>query len=57
MSAPATAANSGSARSLWIGVGLLFGLMALAWVVLFTLAAKNPVESVPLEHSNSAEPG
>jgi len=39
-----------SSRSLWIGVGLVFGLMALAWSVLFTLASDNPVESVPLEH-------
>ncbi len=43
-----------SAKSLWIGVGLLFGLMAVAWTVLFTVASKNPVESVPIEHR--AEP-
>jgi hypothetical protein len=39
-----------SSKSLWIAVGLLFGLMAVAWFVLFSLAADNPVESVPLEH-------
>lgn len=39
-----------SSKSLWIAVGLLFGLMAVAWFILFSLAADNPVESVPLEH-------
>ncbi len=39
-----------SSKSLWIAVGLLFGLMGVAWFVLFTLAADNPVETVPLEH-------
>ena len=39
-----------SARSLWIGVGLLFGLLAIAWGVLFTVASRNPVDTVPLEH-------
>ncbi len=42
--------KSGSARSLWIGVGLLFGLMVLAWAALFNLAVRHPVASVPLEH-------
>ena len=46
-----------SAKSLWIGVGLLFGLLAVAWTVLFTVASKNPVESVPLEHASPAKPG
>ena len=35
--------------SLWVGVGLLFGLMFTAWAVLLNLAAKNPTASVPLE--------
>ena len=39
-----------SSKSLWVAVGLLFGLMAIAWFFLFSLAADNPVESVPLEH-------
>lgn len=38
------------AWSLWLAVGGLFGAMAIAWFVLFSLAADNPVESVPLEH-------
>ncbi len=50
MSAAEEKEEAGSAKSLWIGVGLLFGLMAVAWAVLFTVASKNPVESVPLEH-------
>ncbi len=43
-------AKKNSTRSLWIGVGLVFGLMALAWSILFTVAADNPVATVPLEH-------
>jgi hypothetical protein len=39
-----------SSRSLWIGVGLLFGLLAVAWAALFTAASRNPVQTVPLEH-------
>lgn len=39
-----------SSKSLWVAVGLLFGLMGVAWFTLFTLAADNPVETVPLEH-------
>ena len=38
------------AWSLWLAVAGLFGLMAIAWFILFSLAADNPVESVPLEH-------
>jgi hypothetical protein len=34
--------------SLWLGVGLLFGLMFAAWAVLLHLAAKNPTATVPL---------
>ena len=54
MTAAPKSEKSPSAKSMWIGVGLLFGLMAVAWTVLFTLASKNPVESVPMEHR--AEP-
>jgi len=43
------------AWSLWLAVGGLFGAMGIAWFVLFSLAAENPVETVPLEHV--AEPG
>lgn len=39
-----------SSKSLWVGVGLLFGLLAVAWFTLFSLAADNPVQTVPLEH-------
>jgi hypothetical protein len=40
--------------SLWLGVGLLFGLMFAAWAVLLHLAAKNPTASVPLETAPAA---
>ncbi|WP_221029219.1 hypothetical protein [Actomonas aquatica] len=53
MSATSPEKDSGSAKSLWIGVGLLFGLLAVAWVTLFTLASKNPVETVPLENRSA----
>lgn len=35
-------------RSLWIGVGLGFALLIASWIILFTIAADHPVESVPL---------
>tara|TARA_R110002072_G_scaffold181223_1_gene337235 strand:- start:132 stop:296 length:165 start_codon:yes stop_codon:yes gene_type:complete len=50
MSAGEKSPAPNSAKTMWIGVGVVFGLMALAWYFLFTIAADNPVESVPLEH-------
>lgn len=38
-----------SDRSLWIAVGLAFALLISAWIVLFKIAADNPVTAVPLE--------
>ena len=35
-------------RSLWVGVGLAFGLLFASWALLFAIAADHPVESVPL---------
>jgi hypothetical protein len=49
-SAESTSEKPNSSRSLWVAVGLLFGSMAVAWYILFSLAADNPVETVPLEH-------
>ena len=43
------------AWSLWLAVGVIFGLMALAWFILFSLAADNPIETVPLEHVAETE--
>lgn len=43
--------STGSARTLWLGVGLLFTLLVLAWTCLFVVASRYPVETVPLEHS------
>lgn len=43
-----------SEMSLWIGVEIVFGLMAIAWTIMFTVATRNPVEVVPLAHR--AEP-
>ncbi|MCF3650330.1 hypothetical protein [Synoicihabitans lomoniglobus] len=42
-----------SAKTLWLGVGVLFVLMAIAWTILLTLASRNPVESVPVEHRSN----
>lgn len=51
MSSAPTEPAAGSARSLWVGVGILVALMGLAWFFMFSLSSKNPVETVPLEHS------
>jgi hypothetical protein len=40
--------------ALWIGVAVVFGLMALAWTAMFFFATKHRPESVPLEQT--AEP-
>jgi len=52
MTTPASSAAAKPERawSLWLAVAGLFGLMAIAWLVLFNLAADHPVESVPVEH-------
>jgi len=39
-----------SALSLWIGVGVVFLLMAIAWTVMFIVASRNRPEDVPLSH-------
>ena len=35
--------------TLWIGVGVVFALMALAWTAMFFFASKYRAETVPLE--------
>jgi cytochrome c-type biogenesis protein CcmH/NrfF len=42
--------------SLWAAVLTLFALLIGAWVVLFAIARRNPVETVPLEHRRAADP-
>jgi hypothetical protein len=42
-------------RKLWLCVGLAFGLLFCAWTVLFTLAARNRVASVPLATSGQTQ--
>ena len=42
--------------SLWTAVLALFALLIGAWIVLFAIARRNPVESVPLEHQRVVEP-
>ena len=39
-----------SALSLWIGVGIVFLLMAIAWTVMFIVSSKNRPKDVPLTH-------
>ena len=53
MTPPPTDPVAGSARSLWLGVGVLVGLTALAWFFMFSLSSKHPVESVPLEKTTT----
>lgn len=39
-----------STASLWIGVGVVFGLLALAWTAMFFFANKHRPADVPIEH-------
>ena len=43
--------------SMWIVVVVVFGLMVAAWVAMFTIAMRNPVASVPLEHRTDGPSG
>jgi flagellar basal body-associated protein FliL len=43
-----TGKPSSSSATLWIGVGVVFGLMALAWTAMFFFASKHRAEDVPL---------
>lgn len=36
-------------RMLWVGVGVGFSLLALAWTAMFFFASKYRAETVPLE--------
>ncbi len=45
---------STSSATLWIGVGVVFALMALAWTAMFFFASKYRAESVPLEKTTEA---
>ena len=45
---PATTASRRAGASLWIGVGVVFALMALAWTAMLFFASKNRVADVPL---------
>lgn len=40
--------------ALWIGVGIVFALMALAWTAMFFFASKYRAENVPLEAPKEA---
>lgn len=40
--------RTGSARPLWIGVGVLVVLTALAWTAMFVAAAKTHPEQIPV---------
>jgi hypothetical protein len=41
--------RSPSAVGLWIGVGVVFGLLVLAWTAMFFFANKHRPADVPLE--------
>lgn len=43
-----------SSATLWIGVGVVFALMALAWTAMFFFASKHRAETVPLETAGEA---
>ena len=42
--------KTGSA-GMWIGVGVVFALMAMAWTAMFFFATNHRAESVPLENT------
>ena len=44
-----TTKSTKSGNSLWLWVGLAFGLMLAAWATFFAVAAANKVEEVPLQ--------
>lgn len=45
-----------SERTLWLTVAVVFGLMIAAWTAMFVIAARHPVETVPLVHRPAAAP-
>jgi hypothetical protein len=42
--------------SLWLAVGLAFAALIGAWLLLFKIAADNPVQSVPLATPAASAP-
>lgn len=53
MSAPTPKAKAGGS-AMWIGVGLVFALMATAWTAMFFFASKHRAADVPLETTREA---
>lgn len=49
-------AKTGFAWSLWLWVILAFALVIAAWTAFIVLAARHPVESVPLEPETATSP-
>ncbi|MFA6959483.1 MAG: hypothetical protein WC205_01880 [Opitutaceae bacterium] len=43
-------AKNTRATGMWIGVGVVFALMATAWTAMFYFANKHRPAEVPLEH-------
>jgi len=48
------ASKKSNSTTMWIGVGVVFALMALAWTAMFFFASKYRAESVPLEKPTEA---
>lgn len=48
------AGKKSDGMTLWIGVGVVFALMALAWAAMFFVASKYRAESVPLEKTEES---
>jgi flagellar basal body-associated protein FliL len=44
-----TKSESKGSASMWIGVGVVFTLMAMAWTAMFFFAHKHRAADVPLE--------
>jgi flagellar basal body-associated protein FliL len=50
---PTTPEKSNS-TSMWIGVGVVFALMAMAWTAMFFFSSKHRAAEVPLEKTTEA---
>lgn len=48
------AENKSNGTTLWIGVGVVFALMVMAWAAMFFFASKYRAESVPLEKTEES---
>ena len=51
---PLTRRATSGGTTLWIGVGVVFALMAMAWAAMFFFSTKYRPATVPMEHREEA---